>query len=169
MKKHLMPGLLALTVLIIDIITKNIAVDSLGHYRRIDLLGGFLRLELTYNRGGVFGIMQGYQNFFLIVSIAVLIIMIGYYFYEKNMPPLFRFSMALIIGGAVGNIIDRLIPARPGVVDFISMGFDGIYRWPTYNVADAVIVTGAFLLVIVVFQEEKKRLAQEKMEKGEDQ
>ncbi len=158
MKKHILPGILALTALGLDIITKNLAVEHLGRYRSYDFFGGFLRLELTYNQGGVFGIMQGYQNFFLIVSIGVLLIMIAYYFYEKQMPPLFGYSMALIIGGAIGNIIDRLIPARPGVVDFISMGIDGIYRWPTYNIADSVIVTGAILLVIVVFREEKKKL-----------
>ena len=88
--------------------------------------------------------------------------MVAYYFYEKNMPALFRYSMALIIGGALGNIIDRLIPARPGVVDFISMGVDGFYRWPTYNIADSAIVIGAIFLVIVVFREEKKRIASEK-------
>lgn len=162
MKKHILPGVLAITALGLDIITKIMAVDYLGHYRSIDFLGGFLRLELTYNQGGVFGIMQGYQSFFLIVSIAVLAVMVAYYFYENNMPALFRYSMALIIGGALGNIIDRLIPARPGVVDFISMGVDGIYRWPTYNIADSVIVTGAIFLVIVVFREEKKRIAIEK-------
>jgi len=162
MKKHILPGILAITALGLDIITKNLAVEHLGHYRSLDFLGGFLRFELTYNQGGVFGIMQGYQNFFLIVSIGVLIIMIAYYFYEKHMPSLFRYSMALIIGGAVGNIIDRLIPARPGVVDFISMGVDGIYRWPTYNIADSAIVAGAVLLVIVVFREEKKKLEMEK-------
>ena len=166
MKKHILPGILALTALGLDIITKNMAVEHLGRYRSYDFLGGFLRLELTYNQGGVFGIMQGYQSFFLIVSIAVLIVMVAYYFYEKQMPALFRYSMALIIGGAIGNILDRLIPGRPGVVDFISMGFDGIYRWPTYNIADSVIVTGAVLLVIVVFREEKKKL---EMEKGEGQ
>lgn len=166
MKKHILPGILALTALGLDIITKNMAVEHLGRYRSYDFFGGFLRLELTYNQGGVFGIMQGYQNFFLIVSIAVLIVMVAYYFYEKQMPALFRYSMALIIGGAIGNILDRLIPARPGVVDFISMGFDGIYRWPTYNIADSVIVTGAVLLVIVVFREEKKKL---EMEKGQAQ
>ena len=166
MKKHILPGILALTALGLDIITKNMAVEHLGRYRSYDFLGGFLRLELTYNQGGVFGIMQGYQSFFLIVSIAVLIVMVAYYFYEKQMPALFRYSMALIIGGAIGNILDRLIPARPGVVDFISMGFDGIYRWPTYNIADSVIVTGAVLLVIVVFREEKKKL---EMEKGQAQ
>ncbi len=162
MKKHILPGVLAITVLGLDIITKIIAVNSFGHYRSFDFLNGFLRLELTYNQGGVFGIMQGYQNFFLIVSIVVLIVMVAYYFYEKNMPALFRYSMALIIGGALGNIIDRLIPARPGVVDFISMGVDGVYRWPTYNVADSAIVLGAVFLVVVVFREEKKRLADEK-------
>jgi signal peptidase II len=164
MKKHILPGILALSALGLDIITKIMAVEHLGQYRSYDFLGGFLRFELTYNQGGVFGIMQGYQNFFLIVSVIVLVVMVAYYFYEKNMPALFRYSMALIIGGAVGNILDRLIPARPGVVDFISMGFDGIYRWPTYNIADSVIVIGAVLLVIVVFREEKKKL---EMEKGQ--
>jgi signal peptidase II len=156
MKKHTIPAIIVLTVFAVDAITKNIAIKSLGYYTSFNYLGGFLRFDLTYNKGGVFGIMQGYQHVFLIVSIIVLIIMIFYYFYEKNMPRLFRIALALIIGGAAGNIFDRLIPGRPGVVDFISIGVDGVYRWPTFNIADMVIIMGAFLLIIVVYKEEKK-------------
>ncbi|MCL1865619.1 MAG: signal peptidase II [Spirochaetes bacterium] len=156
MKKHIIPAITVLTVFAADAITKKIAMSSLGFYTTFDYLGGFLRFDLTYNKGGVFGIMQGHQLFFLIVSIIVLIIMIFYYFYEKNMPQLFRIAMALIIGGAAGNIFDRLISGRPGVVDFISIGVDGVYRWPTFNIADMLIIAGALLLVIVVYREDKK-------------
>jgi len=159
MKKHILPALVIAAAFIADLVTKNLALKHLGFYDRYDFFGGFVRFDLTYNQGGVFGIMQGYKNFFLIVSVIVLLIMVAYYFYEKQMPGLFRVAMALIIGGAAGNIYDRLIPGRPGVVDFISVGVDGVYRWPTFNIADAVIIAGALLLVIVVYLEDKKRLA----------
>jgi signal peptidase II len=156
MKKHIIPAITVLSVFLADALTKTIAIRSLGFYKTFEYLGGFLRFDLTYNKGGVFGIMQGYQHFFLIVSIIVLAIMVFYYFYEKTMPQLFRIAMALIIGGAAGNIFDRLISGRPGVVDFISLGVDGVYRWPTFNIADMVIIAGALLLVIVVYREDKK-------------
>jgi len=162
MKKHTIPALITAAAFGADLLTKNLALKHLGLYNRIDFLGGFIRLDLTYNKGGVFGIMQGYKNFFLVVSVIVLLVMVAYYFYEKHMPALFRIAMALIMGGAAGNIFDRLIPGRPGVVDFISVGVDGVYRWPTFNIADSVIVAGAFLLVIVVYIEDKKRLAETK-------
>lgn len=162
MKKHIIPAITVVLALAADIITKKLALKYLGFYARKDFLGGFFRLDLTYNQGGVFGIMQGYKTFFLVVSVIVLIIMIAYYFYETQMPVLFRIAMALIIGGASGNILDRLITGRPGVIDFISVGVDGVYRWPTFNIADSVIIAGAILLVIVVYMEDKKKLAETK-------
>ncbi len=160
MKKHILPLITVVTALAADIFTKHLALTKLGYFNTVDLFGGFLRFDLTFNQGGVFGILQGYKTFFLVVSIAVLALMVGYYFYEKHMPGLFRVAMGLIIAGALGNIIDRLIPGRIGVVDFISVGVDGVYRWPTFNVADMVIVTGAFLLVLVVYRDDKKKSAQ---------
>lgn len=157
MKKHILPSIIVAAALGADIYTKHLALANLGYYNTVDFFGGFIRFDLTFNQGGVFGILQGYKTFFLVVSIAVLVLMVAYYFYEKAMPALFRVAMGLIIAGALGNIIDRLIPGRIGVVDFISVGVDGVYRWPTFNVADMVIVTGAFLLVIVVYREDKRR------------
>lgn len=157
MKRNITGALIVISTLCLDIISKYLIVANFSDFERVDYAGGFIRIALVYNQGGVFGIMQGYKNVFLVVSIVVLALMIGFYFYEKNRTTLFTVSMSLIVSGALGNIIDRLVPGRPGVVDFISIGVDGVYRWPSFNVADSVIVAGAFLLVIVFYLEEKQR------------
>jgi signal peptidase II len=155
MKRHILAGLAGLAALAADIVTKQLIVNNLSYYDKIDFLDGFFRITLVYNRGGVFGILQGYKNMFLVFSLIVLLIMIGYYIYERNKPLLHLLALACIISGAVGNIIDRLVPDRPGVVDFISIGVDGVYRWPAFNIADSVIVVGAALLVLMLYREEK--------------
>lgn len=160
MKKHFYAFGLVCAVIALDLFTKQLVVEYFHDVDRLDYLGGFLRISLVYNQGGVFGIMQGKKTFFLVVSLIVLILMLVYYIMEKQKSMLFSTSMALIIGGAVGNITDRLVPGRPGVVDFISIGVDGIYRWPSFNVADSSIVMGAFLLAILFIREEKRRKAQ---------
>nr|HPR50135.1 signal peptidase II [Spirochaetota bacterium] len=151
----------------LDVLTKNYIVENLHLYERRDYLDGLLRITLVYNQGGVFGILQGYKNMFLVVSVIVLLLMIGYFLYEKNKTLLFTISLSFIISGAIGNIIDRVIPGRPGVVDFISIGVDGVYRWPAFNVADSAIVVGACLLVIVFYQEEKRKKAAESGQSAE--
>ncbi|HON16874.1 MAG TPA: signal peptidase II [Spirochaetota bacterium] len=157
MRKHILTILTIIIAFVLDFVTKSLALKKLGYFNKVDFFGGFVRFDLTFNQGGVFGIMQGYKTFFLVISICVLLIMIAYYLYEKNMPAPFSFAMGLIIAGALGNITDRLIPGRIGVVDFISIGVDGVYRWPTFNVADMVIILGAFILAIVVYKEEKQK------------
>ncbi|MBN2159021.1 MAG: signal peptidase II [Spirochaetes bacterium] len=156
-RPYLLPIVIITGILSLDIFTKYLIVMNFGFGDRIDFIGGFLRISLVYNEGGVFGILQGHKNLFLIISIVVLTLMVVYYVLERNKSALFSISMALIVSGALGNIIDRLVPGRPGVVDFISIGVDGVYRWPSFNVADSSIVVGAFLLIIVFYREERKR------------
>ena len=141
-------------------ITKELAVAHIGLHERIDIIGSFVQLTLLYNRGGLFGIMQGHQLFFLVVSCIVLVLLLVYYIYEKVKTGLFCNSMALIMAGAVGNILDRLL-GKPGVVDFIYIGSDDVFRWPAFNIADSVIVIGAALLMFFYYQEEKKARAQD--------
>jgi signal peptidase II len=160
MKKHIYAGIIFLTTLILDIITKFLVVSHISLHERINVLGTFVQLTLVYNQGGLFGILQGYQSLFLIVSLMVLGLLILFYVYEKNKSPLFCCAMALIASGAIGNILDRLLGMvgfanRPGVVDFIYIGDDNVFRWPAFNVADAVIVIGAILLIIVFYLEER--------------
>lgn len=141
-----------------DILTKYLVNTRIHLYERIDLIGSFVQLTKLYNKGGIFGILQGYQKLFLIFSIIVLCIMIALYIYEKNKTLLFSISMGLIFSGALGNILDRLI-GRPGVVDFIYIGVDRIYRWPAFNVADCSIVVGAILLLIFFYTQGREKKA----------
>jgi signal peptidase II len=156
MKKHIIAGIIFAASLALDIITKQLVITYIGLHERIDVIGSFVQFTLLYNRGGLFGIMQGYQKFFLIVSIIVLGLLIVYYIIEKEKTMLFCSSMALIMSGAIGNILDRLI-GREGVVDFIYIGSDNFYRYPAFNIADSVIVVGAAILLIYYFKMEKKR------------
>jgi len=155
--RYIVPALIIAIIIALDVVTKHYVLLHFSGGERYDLFGGFVRIALVYNEGGVFGILQGYKNLFLVISIIVLVLMIAYYIMEKNKTWLFSLAMALIMAGAVGNIIDRLITDRPGVVDFISVGVDGVYRWPSFNVADSSIVVGAIALIIVFFRDELKR------------
>ncbi|HQK08307.1 MAG TPA: signal peptidase II, partial [Spirochaetota bacterium] len=82
-------------ILGLDIITKALVVKYISIYERVDVLGSFLQLTLIYNQGGIFGILQGYQQFFLIVSIIVFLLLIAYYILEKNKTLIFTISMGL--------------------------------------------------------------------------
>ncbi len=139
-----------------DIVSKFFVDKFIEEGERINLLGtSFFQLIKIYNRGGVFGIMQGHQNFFMIVSALVFLVLLGYYHFEKNKTILFSLSMGMIFSGAIGNILDRVLQ-KPGVVDFLYFGIEGIYKWPAFNVADSCVVVGAGILIYVFYQQEKK-------------
>jgi signal peptidase II len=96
---------------------------------------------------------------FVVLPIVVLGVIIVYYFRSKDFTLLQRWAVVGIIGGGLGNIIDRI--ARPeGVVDFISVKFFGIFgldRWPTFNIADsAVVVCCIILLLSIIFDKKEK-------------
>lgn len=160
-KNTLIAVIIFIVVLGCDIITKALVEKYISMYERVNVLGSFVQLTLIYNQGGIFGILQGYQQFFLIISIIVFLLLVAYFILEKNKTLIFTVSMGLICAGAIGNILDR-ITGKPGVVDFIYIGSDDVFRWPAFNIADSSIVVGATLLVIHQLIEEKKRKAQNK-------
>ena len=162
MKKHFITASIAIVVLAFDFFSKLKIEASLGIGERIDVIGSFVQFTRIYNEGGVFGILQGYKNFFLVVSLLVLVALVFFYCHEKIKTNMFIVAMGLIFGGACGNIMDRLL-GKKGVVDFVYIGVDNVYRWPAFNVADSCIVVGAFLLVILFFCQER---ALKKMKNG---
>ena len=113
----------------------------------------FLNLVLVHNPGAAFGLLSqagGWQRWFFIVAGVVIAVFISEWL-RRSAPagrPLLCAGLALVLGGAFGNLWDRL--ARGAVVDFIDVYY-GRYHWPAFNVADAAITTGALILVLVSF------------------
>jgi signal peptidase II len=146
-----------ITIVAIDVVTKAIAVNELIPARvPHDLVGNWLRLTLVYNPGAAFGLHVGeYSRWvFTALTIGALLILGRLYITAPRCDRARVSALALVCGGAIGNLIDRLRPGSLGVVDFIDIGF-GDARWPTFNVADIAVSMGAFLLAIVLWSEER--------------
>ena len=146
----------ALAVVIVDVVTKAIAAATLfppliPH----PVIGDVARLTLVYNRGAAFGIHVGAYSrpIFAILTVGALTIL--WRLYRATAPGDRRrvLALALVSAGAVGNLIDRLRSAK-GVVDFIDIG-SATWRWPTFNVADIAVTTGAVLLAVVLWREDR--------------
>jgi signal peptidase II len=136
-------------VLVLDQLTKVWAVDALTGQAPIVVIPGFFDFSLVHNTGAAFGILAdapGWQNaFFIVVAGLVSVFIVWSLVRVKDDEIQTAIAFALIFGGAVGNVIDRV---RQGyVVDFIHWFYDG-WHWPTFNIADSAISVGAVLLVM---------------------
>lgn len=134
-----------LAVIILDQITKYLAIGL--KKGSIKLIDSFLSLVYVENRGAAFGILQG-KKIILVFFTFLIIMAMCYYLYkgQKSMATISKLSISLIIGGAIGNLIDRVF--RHFVIDFISVTFQNGYEFPVFNVADIAVVCGTFLLII---------------------
>ncbi len=143
-------------VVLSDIVTKIIALGEL-YPRNIprQVFGDVVRLTLVFNPGAAFGLNLGQHSrwIFLILTLGALVILGRLYRATAPGDVLRTLAIALVCGGAIGNLLDRIY--RPlGVVDFIDIGV-GDMRWPTFNVADMAVSIGAFLLAWVLWGEER--------------
>ena len=142
---------IALIVLILDLTSKYWVESALEFGQKIPL-ASFFNLVLTYNPGAAFSFLSeesGWQRWFLsgiAGSAALLIIyLLNKYKHEK----LFCMSLSLILGGALGNLYDRITMGH--VVDFLDF-YVGEYHWPAFNLADSAIFIGAALMIYESFQ-----------------
>ena len=140
----------------LDVVTKAIAVRALVPQRVThDVLGSAVRVALVYNPGAAFGLNLGAQSRWIFTALTVIALVILGRLYRATMrgdaPRVL--ALALVCGGAIGNLVDRL-RSDLGVVDFIDVGI-GDVRWPTFNVADMAVSIGAVLLAWVLWQEEQ--------------
>ena len=149
-----------ITVVLSDIVTKWIAVQDL-YPRGVprEVFGEVVRLTLVYNRGAAFGLHLGEYSrwIFLVLTIAALVILAQLYRATPGRDIARILAISLVSGGAIGNLIDR-VRGPQGVVDFIDIGL-GDMRWPTVNVADMAVSTGAILLAYVLWGEERAERA----------
>ena len=143
-------------VVTLDLFTKLWIQRTFHLYEQVEVVGDYLRLTFIYNPGAAFGINVGQYSrvVFFVLSLVALIALIAMYWSTPHHDRLRLSSIALICGGALGNLIDRVRSPR-GVVDFLDVGI-GDMRWPVFNVADMAVTIGAVLLAISLWNEDTK-------------
>jgi signal peptidase II len=137
-------GAIVLGVIALDQLTKAWVVAALSDGPQ-PIVGTTIELRLSRNTGGAFSLFQGFTPILAVLAVIVAVILIRVL--GRTRDPIILISLALILAGAVGNLIDRLVRA-PGflhgaVIDFVRVG-----SFPSFNVADSAITIGAVLLVV---------------------
>ena len=136
----------AAVVLSLDVLTKYLVVEHLEHREPVRLLGGALLLAVSRNSGAAFSFAQGATVLFTAVAVAVIVVIVRTA--RRLGSAAWATSLGLLLGGAAGNLGDRLFrspgPGRGAVVDFIDFRV-----WPVFNVADSAIVVGGLLAVLL--------------------
>lgn len=171
-KKKLLPFILTGLVVLVDQITKAIIVALIPIYTvGANIFGDLLRIVHVANTGVAFSLGDSMplairRILFAIIPLIVIVLVIVVYFRNDEFNSVQRWSICGIIGGGIGNIIDRFFRVE-GVVDFIDVKFFGIFgleRWPTFNVADAAVVVCGIILIVsflITICKEKKDSANE--------
>jgi signal peptidase II len=139
-----------LSIVLVDVATKRLAVAELTPYVPRNAIDDVLRFTLAFNSGGAMSLSLGPSSrwWFTLLSLATLIVLA--YMYRQSSPgdKIQIASLALICGGAVGNLIDRIRSPR-GVVDFIDIGI-GTHRFWTFNIADMAVTFGTAMLTWIL-------------------
>ena len=165
MENKLLPLTLTGGVILADQLTKLVAQRLLPYGRPVPVFGQFLRLTYVTNPGIAFSIGRHLQGtgrtvVAIVLPVVVLALILYYYFFVREVTRGQRWLLAAVLGGGLGNYVDRIFRAD-GVVDFIDFKFYGIFglaRWPTFNLADAtVVVAGIALLVSFIISETRRR------------
>ncbi len=149
-------GVIFPVVMVLDVITKQWALDALGGGRRMELFGGLVPLTLAFNRGAAFGLEVGEDSrwFFVPVTLLALVLLVKLFIHARSYDLLRLASLSLVVAGAVGNLYDRLRWSL-GVVDFIGPVWLGFAHFPIFNVADIAITCGAVMLATSFWLEER--------------
>ncbi|MGH7469208.1 MAG: signal peptidase II [Longimicrobiales bacterium] len=143
-------------VVALDYGTKILIERKFHLYEQMNVIGDYVRLTYIYNPGAAFGIHLGtYSRYiFLVLSLVALVALAGMYWVTPARDRVRLSAIALICAGAIGNLLDR-IRSDSGVVDFLDVGFRDL-RWPVFNVADIAVTTGAILLALSLWREERR-------------
>jgi signal peptidase II len=142
----------AVLVLAADQLIKYLVVRHLAGRPPVRLIGDFLQFRYATNSGGAFSLLTGAPVFFALMAIVVIGGILYASRHARGLP--IAVALGLLLGGAVGNLLDRLLrgdhPLRGEVVDFIKVG-----PWPLFNLADSCIVIGGILLAVLLGRPER--------------
>jgi signal peptidase II len=143
---------LAVGVLVVDQIVKSFIAANFEFHRAVEIVGDYLRVAPTQNTGAIFGMFRDQAPIFALLSIGVMGLIV-WYESRAGASLLVTLALGLLLGGALGNLTDRL---RLGyVLDFMDLGI-GDWRWYTFNVADAAISLSIVLLFVAALRPSSK-------------
>ncbi|WP_338147426.1 signal peptidase II [Lysinibacillus fusiformis] len=152
---------LAAFVVLLDQWTKWLIVKNMEYGERIAVLDPWFGILSHRNRGAAWGMLEGQMWLFSIVTVAVICAIVYFYYKEAKGKPIFQVGLMLLLGGAIGNFIDRIF--RGEVVDFVDVLIPIIkYDFPIFNVADAALTIAVVILMIGLIMEDKKEKKQVK-------
>ncbi|MDR1419145.1 MAG: signal peptidase II [Treponema sp.] len=165
-RKKILPFLLTAVILIADQASKDYIVKHWPQNVRIydAFNNGFLEIWHVRNKAIAFSLGRNIPDLFrpvlfIVIPLLVLIVLLVYFWKTGDLTGVQRWAVAGIMGGGLGNIIDRIF--RPdGVVDFISIKFYGLLgmdRWPTFNIADASVVVSCLVLIVTMLTSKKTK------------
>ncbi|WP_047984950.1 signal peptidase II [Ornithinibacillus californiensis] len=146
--------ILAIIVIAIDQFTKYLVVKNMELYEQINIIDGFFYLTSHRNSGAAWGILEGQMGFFYVITLIVIAGIIYYLHKFGKESKLLASGLGLILGGAIGNFIDRLFHQE--VVDFFDFIIFG-YDFPIFNIADAALTIGVVIVIIATLLDEKKQ------------
>ncbi|OJF76603.1 MAG: signal peptidase II [Treponema sp. CETP13] len=174
-KNKIRPLFLTVAIIICDQVSKLIVLKNVDPYSiGASFFNGFFRIVNIYNKGIAFSIGVGLSDnvrrfLFALIPLLVLILVLVFYFKSNDFTRIQEWAVCGIVGGGLGNLIDRFF--RPqGVVDWIDFRFFGLFgfeRFPTFNIADAsVVVCGILLVVSLIYtlSREEKKISESKYE-----
>jgi signal peptidase II len=144
---------ISLVVILLDQVTKLLVRFNLEYAKSYEILGDSLRFTYIENPGMAFGIEFGGQLFFTLFAGRATVIIFIYIIRARAEKISLRLALAMILGGAIGNLIDRFMYGK--VVDFVDVGF-GTTRWPIFNVADSAVTVGMIMMITIVLFDRSK-------------
>lgn len=141
--------LITFLIIVLDQISKHMAVKYLKGKSSYIIIKNFFHLHYVENFGAAFGILQNKKAFFIIIT-SIVIIGITFFLVRNShsLNKWMKIALAMLMGGAIGNLIDRIRLSY--VIDFISIKFGRFYDFPVFNIADIFIVIGTFLIMIMI-------------------
>lgn len=149
----------AVGVLIIDQVTKAIARAMLGSGQSVTVIPGFFDLTLTFNSGAAFGVLPNWTPLFIIIALAAIFAIVRLRKADSDSKVLSA-GLGVLLGGAIGNLIDRLFLSNHAVTDFIDLHITisgEKHSWPTFNIADIAILVGAVMVIYYVYVIDRNR------------
>lgn len=136
--------LVASLVIIIDRFAKFLVFNNLLEGQSIEVVSKVFHITLVLNTGAAFGLFKEKNQFFIVSSFVVITLILLYVFFDKEKDVVKLSALGLILGGAAGNLIDRLLFGY--IIDFLDFRI-----WPVFNIADSAITVGSLLLILRLF------------------